>query len=116
MKRDWEIIREVLQKVEDSSDTIKLKDFSEDNAEKYSYHVELLIESELIAGEMESHIGCPVLDFNIERLTWAGHDFLDAVSNNSIWNKTKKVLKEKGLGMSFDIIKKTAIKFAEEML
>ena len=116
MKRDWNIIREVLQKIEDSSNNVELKDFFEDNTQEYSYHVELLIEAELISGEMESCMDCPVSDFTIERLTWSGHNFLDTIRSDSIWNKTKNILKEKGLGMSFDIIKKTAIKFAEEMI
>ncbi|PHS34049.1 MAG: hypothetical protein COA92_03165 [Sulfurovum sp.] len=75
----------------------------------------LLIESGLIQGEIKKMLNCGVR-CRVDSLTWEGHDFLDNVRSDSIWSKTKNILKEKGLGMSFDIIKKTAIKFAEEMI
>ena len=116
MKRDWEIIRELLQKTEDSSENLQLKDFSEDNTEKYSYHVELLIEAELVSGEMKRAIGRPIPHFTIKRLTWEGHEFLDSIRSDTVWSKTKSLMKEKALGMSFNIIKTAAIKIAGEMI
>ena len=65
---------------------------------------------------MDSAIGLKISNFGIESLTWEGHDFLDAIRSDTVWNKTKTLLKEKTLGMSFNIIKKIAINFAEEMI
>jgi len=41
----------------------------------------------------------------VERLTWAGHDFLDAARSEEIWNQTKKVVAEKTSSISFELLK-----------
>jgi len=33
----------------------------------------------------------------IASMTWDGHEFLDSVKNNGIWNKTKEGMLNKGL-------------------
>lgn len=32
--------------------------------------------------------------------TWLGNDYIDSISNDEIWNKTKESLKGKGLELS----------------
>ncbi|HFQ60910.1 MAG TPA: DUF2513 domain-containing protein [Epsilonproteobacteria bacterium] len=116
MTRDWEVIRVILSKVEENSNNFNFCDtLEEEQKEQYVYHVELLIEAGMIKGKMKTYMSGEK-DCNLDRLTWKGHDFLDAIRSDSIWDKTKNILKEKGLGMSFEIIKKTAIKFAEEII
>jgi len=117
MTRDWEVIRDILSKIEENNDNSDFcNELQDENKESYMYHIELLIEAEFIKGKIESSLDLSEVTCDIDRLTWIGHDFLDAIRSDSIWSKTKNILKEKGLGMSFDIIKKTAIKFAEEMI
>lgn len=53
-------------------------------------------------------IGPEVKDFMVQRLAWEGHEFLDAVRNDTVWTKTKKVFTEKGVDMSFDLVKTVA--------
>ncbi len=114
MKRNFEIIRDILLKIEENKDDI-CTSLTEANKVEYIYHIDLLINKRLIEGRvLKLYDGdrCKV-----DSLTWEGHDFLDAVRSNSIWDKTKNILKEKGLGMSFEIIKKIAIKLlAEEII
>jgi len=43
-------------------------------------------------------------------LTWNGHEFLDRVRDQTIWNKVKAAAREKGLTLSFDVIKALATK------
>ena len=38
-------------------------------------------------------------------LTWDGCDFLDKIRDNSVWKKTKDVIKEQGLPLIVDTIK-----------
>ena len=45
-------------------------------------------------------------------LTWQGHEFLDAIRNDTIWNKTKNVVAERGGAIPFELIKELAIKLA----
>ncbi|KPN94951.1 hypothetical protein AO843_22100 [Lysinibacillus sp. ZYM-1] len=44
----------------------------------------------------------------IASMTWDGHEFLDSVKNNGIWNKTKEGMLNKGLellSVPLDIVK-----------
>ena len=41
-------------------------------------------------------------------LTSAGYDFLDKIREDTVWNKTKKVLKDKGLPMLVNTIRSIA--------
>ena len=37
-------------------------------------------------------------------LTNAGHDLLDTIRNDSVWNKIKEKFKSKSLDMTFDLV------------
>lgn len=43
--------------------------------------------------------------FSAGRLTWEGHEFLDKIREDTIWNKTKDTIVDKGLPFAFDIVK-----------
>ena len=45
-------------------------------------------------------------------LTWQGHEFLDAVRNDTVWRKTTALIKEKGGSVPFEVIKALAVKVA----
>ncbi|MNV92171.1 hypothetical protein D3C71_1867370 [compost metagenome] len=89
-----------------------LKDFGDVDAQQkheISYHVRLLMEIGLIEGKIQSLIGGGgPSDFAIIRLTWSGHEFLDSIRNDTVWNKTKEAFASKGLDMTFDSIKTVA--------
>jgi hypothetical protein len=88
MKRDWDTIREILARLEEkdgNKSVLRLSDFADERANEISYHVELMIEAGLINGSMSKEIGPPVHRFNIVRLTWNGHEFLDAIRSDTVW-------------------------------
>lgn len=37
-------------------------------------------------------------------MTWEGQDYLESVRDNTRWGKIKKIAKEKGLPLMFDIV------------
>ncbi len=41
-------------------------------------------------------------------LTWAGHDFLEKIREDTVWNHTKEVITKKGLPMVVDVIKQVS--------
>jgi len=47
-------------------------------------------------------------------MSWAGYEFLDAACNDGVWDKAKGMLSDKGLGMSFEVLKQLLIKLAQE--
>jgi len=108
MKRNWETIRELLAKVEECTlptEIIRLSDFPIERNAEISYHMNLLIEAGLVKGQMVRTMGPEVKDFLAEKLTWNGHEFLDSIRSDTVWQKTKKAFTEQGISMTFDLVK-----------
>ena len=111
MKRNWDTIRELLTKVEECTlpvEMVRLSTFASERAAEISYHMSLLIEAGLVKGQMSQTIGPEVKDFFAQRLTWDGHEFLDSIRSDTVWAKTKKVFLDKGVEMTFDLVKAIA--------
>ena len=112
MKRNWDTVRDLLTRLEDEEFTdqpLRLACFKNSpERDSISYHIELLIEAGLIQGYMSKELGSWPADFVAERLTWSGHEFLDAIRNDTLWAKTKAKFASEGLSMTFDGIKKVA--------
>ncbi len=109
MKRDMDLIRKILFALVEKPHTdehhkIEIEGFSE---EDISYHVKLLAEAGLI--EAVNYSKHSRSRWRPVSLTWEGHDFLEAAKNETIWNKAKAVITEKGSGLVFDVLKATLI-------
>jgi hypothetical protein len=63
------------------------------------YHLELLQERRLI----EVAKGQPMIGIVFTRLSWDGHDYLDAVRDPKIWRKTKEATDKVG-SWTFEIV------------
>ncbi len=111
MKRNWDTIRELLSKVEECTlptERVRLGNFQKERASEISYHMALLIEAGLVNGQMDKTLGPEVKDFFAHKLTWAGHEFLDSIRSDTVWQKTKKMFAEQSLSMTFDLVKEGA--------
>jgi hypothetical protein len=84
MRRDWNLIRLLLLEVESGSQPAGLSDYTEPQV---LYHAVLLVESELVHGSVTTdQTGMPI-EVSLSRLTWKGHDFLDATRDEATWKK-----------------------------
>jgi len=112
MKRDMDLIRKILLKLEefltdDDIEKIQLDGYS---PEQIIYHVFLLEEAGLIRAKILFGSGTTApVDYVIFGLTWAGHDFLDACREEGRWEKAKDVFRQAG-GVSFDIAKEVLVR------
>lgn len=106
MKRNLDLVREILLVVENHEPeriggllSISPKDFSGSEAQNF-YHINMLID----AGFLKL-AGKPTLagDYAVHGMTMTGHDFLDAIGEQSVWNHTKKRVGEIG-GWTLDIV------------
>lgn len=116
MKRDWEVVRKLLLALEQLGDTassVEHLDGVDDEAT--SYHIRLLIASGLATGECRESLDRP-LRCAAFALTWGGHEFLDNVRSQGVWNKVKATAREKGLSLSFDLIKTVAAEVIKGLL
>lgn len=119
MKRDWDTIREILTRLEEvtaKERCLRLSNFPADRAADISYHMELLMEAGLVKGEMSKTFGAGPYDFLAIRLTWDGHEFLDAIHSEPVWQKTKKSFVSGGISMTFDLVKSVAADIAASYL
>ena len=110
MKRDMELCRKILFAIEEmyvdvSIINLSIKGYS---VEEVAYHCKLMYEAGLIESYKPKYGGNQILAFWVGSLTWEGHDFLDKIREESVWNKTKDTIKTKGLPMILDVIKDVA--------
>lgn len=117
MKRNWDLVREILIKLEEKEDCTswlwdnEIKGY--DN-QAVAYHYKLLTNAGLINGKDISSLG--KMSYVAISLTWQGHEFLDKIRNESIWNKVKYTVQNKSLDLSFDVIKEVATAIIKTML
>ena len=111
MKRDMELMRKILFKIEDE---YKPGEGSIENLEVDGYdkntiaeHCDLLHQQGLIKSYSEfRNIMNQIHDFNIGSLTNEGYDYLELIKNNEIWEKTKQEIQAKRLPDTFEHIAK----------
>ena len=110
MKRDWDLVRELLFEVEQQCSSgapiadgqIKLEGRSD---EEISYHLRILIDAGLVQGTEQKY-----LQVEVRRLTWEGHEFLDAARDDSRWNRAMETSSKAGAGMAFQLLKELLLR------
>lgn len=102
MKRDMELVRKILFYIEENY-VAGEKWLRGIDIDGYDYavimeHVVLAYENGLIQDIKDiSTLGGT--SYWVGNLSNAGYDFLDKIRSDTVWNKTKTVIKEKGLPM-----------------
>ena len=116
MKRDMDLIREILLKIEGLDDSQYGFPVCGYQQEVVDYNMDLLISAGLVNGKMTYSQHGPAKAF-VQGLTWGGHDFLEAVRSESVWAKTKQHLKDHDLeGISFELIKPVALSIVKQLI
>lgn len=113
MKRDMDLVRHIVFALEDHehgfAPQLKLEGYTE---EQIGYHVHLMIQAGLVEGCDTTCLGNDSPSAEATSLTWAGHEFADAARSDTVWNKTKLVIKDKvgsvGIGLLIEVLKQQA--------
>ena len=92
---------------------IAIDGYTED---QIAYHCGLMVEAELMTSVSTTHLKSERVEFLIGRLTWKGHDFLDAARNSTTWSKLTAKLKEKAIAVTFDSLMVLLRKAGEEIV
>jgi hypothetical protein len=110
-----DLIREILLKVEadPSFDGTQSKPISAAQLgiightdKEVLYHVEQLIAAEYLAGKVMKTAHMSIV--MVSKLTWGGHELLDAIRDPDVWDKTKaraKAVASVGVGFLWEIAK-----------
>lgn len=114
-----DLVRYILLKAGDSDGYIGARDLL---CDKYSdlgrihYHIKIMTEAGLIESKIVAGWNDEIFESGIKSLTWNGNEFLDVVSNDAVWCRTKsKVLDSVG-NASIDVFKSVAINIISSMV
>jgi hypothetical protein len=104
VKRDMDLIRAILFKIEEhpsasAPDQVMVEGYTD---EEVSYHAYLTYEAGLVDGIDMTDSDSQGPEVAITRLTWWGHDFLDAAREPSRWEQAKDLINKAG-GASLQI-------------
>lgn len=113
MKRDMELIRKTLFKIEEEVGTtvkfnIEIEGYTMDQV---AYHCSLLYDGGLIKDYKAQYGSGELSMFSVSGLTWKGHEFLDTIRNDTVWKKTKDTIVKRGLSTTVEVIKNVATEF-----
>lgn len=113
MKRDWNVVRAILERVEDGS----LKDYGK----RGLYRDELKITQDDFVGHLEILADAGILkNVTVTRdslgefrfcvydkafISMAGHDLLDALRDRAVWSRIKDKAVQSGVSISWEFIK-----------
>lgn len=113
MKRDMDLIRLLLLQTEGEEPKPDLSGYTQAQP---VYHAALLIEAHLVHGSIIEDGEGEVASTVTMRLTWAGHEFLDAARNDTIWRKASEKLKQSGVQMTISLLEELLKKLIKEPL
>ena len=120
MKRNMDLVRKILLQVEATEPGKEIRlDVTGYSEEEIGLHVELMIEYGLVQGKAIPSNDGPahsILKYWIDRMTWEGHDFLDAARNDTIWKKAKEKCLETTGGLAFDVLKACLVELGKEAI
>lgn len=121
MTRDWEIIRAILIRLEDSNtpnSVVNMNEFDGVDGQAVAYHMRLLRDVDCIEANIrETSTGGNLIGAAIaRRLTSKGHDLLDTIRNESIWNQVKSKFQSKGIDMTIDMVISVGNRLMQSML
>ena len=123
MKRDMDLVREILLKIEEENQPLRLgqllKDPTDaDETARYAYHLGMMSDQGFIKGLHAKVMSGPEDWLELE-LTWRGQEFLDTLRDPTIWQKSKAIATKAGGGglqVLLDIGKALIVEAAKGML
>jgi hypothetical protein len=101
MKRNWGLIRLLLQETEAGEPPAELSQYSK---EEQLYHAVLLIEGGLVHGTVIPDQDGHPISARISGMTWEGHDFVEATKDSALWSKAVQACQAAGISATAEIL------------
>lgn len=105
MKRDFDLVRLILREVAALQPGKLIKGFTFDGVDPdvIQAHAVLLVQAGLLEGNVTRPMSGSAR-IAISGLSWAGHDFLDAINDDTLWAKAKKSVLAPAGGVAFSVL------------
>jgi hypothetical protein len=121
VKKNWEIIREILLRLEAAStpNTFLIAEaISQFPVQEVAYNMRLLSQAGYIKARiLESSSGSGEIGGALAiHLTNTGHELLDTIRNESVWVKITDTFKSKGIEMTFELVIAVGKRIMESLL
>ena len=120
MKRDMDLIRALLLEIESwppgarvPSTRIAIEPYTE---EQIRYHADLLHEAGLIGGVIAVHRATGERPAIVGRLTWNGHEFVDATRSDAVWAAVKARSTMVGGSLNMDLLAELVSSVSKSMM
>ena len=115
MRRNPELVRKLMLAIEQTSQPMtgqaQIDSYPRDEV---AYHMRLIIEAGLAQGSvMEDHSGRNTTvprNVVIVRMTNAGHDFIDSVRGDTVWNAVTEKVKTLGGSFTLNVLQQLALR------
>jgi len=119
MKRDMELVRKILMVLAEHEGESFVGRLNIDgyNNEIVDYHISIMLDGGLLTGR--SQRGDDRLLCNDIKISWLGNDLLEAIKNDTTWEKMKTFAKSKGLNISdipVEMLKEIAISVVRSII
>ena len=101
MKRDMDLVRQILQDAEAHEAG---QPSLNTNDSKYAYHIALMKDAGLLDAIVRTGVHGEPTDAVIKNLTWEGHDFLDAARDDTLWEAAKDKFLKPGISWTFSVL------------
>ena len=117
MKRDIDLIREILLRVEAMEHRRDMRDLEIEGYKEVEvdYNLDLLIRGGFINGQSKWSVN-QTLWATVNGLEWEGHDLLDAIRSESILNRAKSQLAFQLSSVPLAILKEVCLGLAREQI
>lgn len=103
MQRDMDIVRSIILTIAEAGPGEDLTELPDVDNEVYATHVMWLEEAGLVKALISETTG-PTHAY-VQRLTWAGCDFADAIRDDNLWKKAKDRVMKPSASFTFDVLK-----------
>jgi hypothetical protein len=109
MKRDLDLVRQLLAQIEalPAGPPVQYRT-SEIEDPGLLAHFELVLAAGLVNGKIARSQGARGDVISISGLTWEGHEWLEMVRSQAVWNEVKTTLLERGGAMTYELTKLVA--------
>ena len=103
MKRDMDLCRQILLEIEATrpGEPIEMLQAGASGNDVIE-HLQLLQDAGLIEARVDRHFR----DYSIQRLTWEGHEFLQAARDDGVWAKAKERIGSAWESVTFPLLMK----------
>jgi hypothetical protein len=117
VKRDLDLVRQLMLRIESlpASPPVQYR-MSEIEDPVLLAHLELLIDAGLVNGKIARSHGTRGDVISVSGLTWQGHEWIETVRSQSLWNEVRSTLVDGGGVLTFELTRAVAGKILRARL